>query len=155
MRVADRSVGHLQYSDRSVALSRLIDAGAISFMLERMPTSPVLVVDDNPDTRDAISRLLQIRGYPVVTAKDGWEALTYLQEGGRASLIILDLYMPRFDGRRFRDAQLRDDALARIPVVVFTVAVGETLPDVACVVRKNDPAALLGSVERALGTLDS
>jgi CheY-like chemotaxis protein len=111
-------------------------------------------VDDNPDTRDAISRLLQIRGYPVVTAKDGWEALEYLQEGGRASLIILDLNMPRFDGRRFRDAQLRDDALARIPVIVFTVAVGETLPDVAGVVRKNDPAALLGSVERALGALD-
>ena len=119
-------------------------------MLERMPTDPVLVVDDNPDTRDAISRLLQIRGYPVVTAKDGWEALAYLQEGGRASLIILDLNMPRFDGRLFRAAQLRDDDLARIPVIVFTVAVGETLPDVVGVVRKNDPAALLGSVERAL-----
>ena len=115
-----------------------------------MPTNPVLVVDDNPDTRDAISRLLQIRGYPVVTARDGWEALEYLQEGGRVSLIILDLNMPRFDGRLFRAAQLRDDDLARIPVIVFTVAVGETLPDVAGVVRKNDPAALLGTVERAL-----
>jgi CheY-like chemotaxis protein len=123
-------------------------------MVERMGTDPVLVVDDNADTRDAISRLLQIRGYPVVTAKDGWEALEYLQDGGPASLIILDLNMPKFDGRRFRDAQLRDDALARIPVIVFTVAVGETLPDVAGVVRKNDPSALLGSVERALGTLD-
>jgi CheY-like chemotaxis protein len=117
-----------------------------------MATNPVLVVDDNPDTRDAISRLLQIRGYPVVTAKDGWEALEYLRDGGRASLIILDLNMPGFDGRLFRAAQLRDDDLARIPVIVFTVAVGETLPDVAGVVRKNDPAALLGSVERALGT---
>ena len=118
-----------------------------------MATDPVLVVDDNPDTRDAIRRLLQIRGHPVVTARDGLEALDYLLSGGTASLIILDLYMPRLDGRLFRDAQLRDEALARIPVIVFTVAVGETLPDVEIFVRKNDPAALLGSVERTLGVL--
>jgi CheY-like chemotaxis protein len=114
-------------------------------------TKPVLVVEDNPGTREAIRRLLQIRGYPVVTAEDGWQALEYLLEGGAASLIILDLEMPRFDGRRFRAAQPRDAELARIPVVVFTVAVGETLPDVASVVRKSDPGALIGSVERVLG----
>ena len=121
-----------------------------SSILERMATKPVLVVDDNPDTRDAISRLLQIRGYPVVTAEDGWKALQYLLDGGDASLIILDLNMPRFDGRHFRAAQLRNAELASIPVIVFTVAVGETLPDVASVVRKSDPGALLGSIERAL-----
>jgi CheY-like chemotaxis protein len=111
---------------------------------------PVLVVDDNQDTRDAITRLLQIRGYTVVTARDGLEALAYLTDGGRASLIILDLYMPRLDGHRFRAAQLRNEAFARIPVIVFTVAVGETLPDVLGVVRKSDPGALLASIERAL-----
>jgi CheY-like chemotaxis protein len=116
-----------------------------------MAANPVLVVDDNRDTRDAITRLLQIRGYPVVTARDGSEALEYLRGGGPASLIILDLYMPHLDGRLFRAAQLGDEALRHIPVIVFTVAVGETLPDVACFVRKSDPSALLGSVERALG----
>lgn len=116
-----------------------------------MVAGPVLVVDDNPDTRDAITRLLQIRGYPVVTAKDGAEALEYLQGGGSASLIILDLYMPRLNGQLFRAAQLRNEALARIPVIVFTVAVGETVPDVVSFVRKNDPASLLSQVERALG----
>jgi CheY-like chemotaxis protein len=115
-----------------------------------MSRDPVLVIDDNPDTRDAISRLLQIRGYPVVTAKDGLEALEYLNAGGPASLIILDLYMPRLDGRLFRAAQLRDEALARIPVIVFTVAVSETLPDVESFVRKNDPTSLLGRVEGVL-----
>ena len=119
-------------------------------MLEGMSTKPVLVVDDNPDTRDAISRLLQIRGYPVVTAEDGWKALQYLLDGGDASVIVLDLNMPRFDGRHFRAAQLRNPEFAHIPVVVFTVAVGETLPDVVGVVRKSDPGALLGSIERAL-----
>jgi len=116
-----------------------------------MTIDPVLVVDDNPDTRDAITRLLHIRGYPVVTAKDGVEALEYLFAGGRAALIILDLHMPRLNGQLFRAAQLRDEALARIPVIVFTVAVGETLPDISGLVRKNNPGALLGQVERALG----
>jgi len=116
-----------------------------------LPDDPVLVIDDNADTRDAITRLLQIRGHPVVTAKDGQEALAYLRSGGRAALIILDLYMPHLDGRLFRAAQLRDEALAEIPVIVFTVAVSETLPDVDGFVRKNDPVTLLARVEQALG----
>jgi CheY-like chemotaxis protein len=119
-------------------------------MVKPMASPPVLVVDDNPDTRDAIRRLLQIRGYPVITARDGVEALEYLFDGGDASLIILDVYMPRLDGRLFRAAQLRDERLARIPVIVFTVAVGETLPDVDGLVRKSDPGALLDCVERTL-----
>ena len=57
---------------------------------------------------------------------------------------------PRLDGRLFRAAQLRDERLARIPVIVFTVAVGETLPDVDGFVRKSDPTALLACVEQTL-----
>jgi CheY-like chemotaxis protein len=112
---------------------------------------PILVVDDNSDTRDALRRVLQIRGHPVVTARDGRDALAYLRGGGPASLIVLDLYMPRVDGRRFRAAQLGDPGLAHIPVIVFSVAVGETLPDVVGFVRKNDPLALLSRVEQVLG----
>ena len=116
-----------------------------------MALAPILVVDDNPDTRDALRRILQIRGHPVVTARDGEEALAYLHDGGTASLIILDLYMPRIDGRLFRTAQLGDPALAAIPVIVFSVAVGETLPDVRGFVRKNDPLSLLAQVESVVG----
>jgi len=111
---------------------------------------PILVVDDNADTRDALTRVLQIRGHPVVAARDGWEALAYLRGGGHACLIILDLYMPGIDGRRFRDAQLGDPSLARIPVIVFSVAVGETLPDVVGFVRKNDPLSLITRIEHTL-----
>ena len=120
-----------------------------------MVTDPVLVVDDNPDTRDAITRLLQIRGHTVVTAKDGLEALEYLLAGGRASLIILDVYMPRLDGHLFRAIQLRHEALAHIPVIVFTVAVGETLPDVERFVRKSNPGELLDTVEHTLARASS
>ena len=119
-----------------------------------MAGDPILVVDDNRDTRDAVRRILQIRGHPVVTARDGEEALSYLRDGGRASLIVLDLYMPGVDGRLFRSAQLDDPELAHIPVIVFSVAVGETLPDVVGFVRKNDPLSLLTRVENIVGEAD-
>ena len=120
-----------------------------------MAADPILVVDDNPDTRDALRRVLQIRGHPVVTARDGQDALTYLRSGGPASLIVLDLYMPGIDGRLFRAAQLGDPELAHIPVIVFSVAVGETLPDVVGFVRKNNPLALLSQVDHVLGSAEA
>jgi len=128
-----------------------IDASGQSSMLgDEVSTDPILVVDDNPDTRDALRRVLQIRGHPVVTARDGRDALKYLRGGGPAALIVLDLYMPGIDGRLFRAAQLSDPELARIPVIVFSVAVGETLPDVVGFVRKNDPLALLSHIDQVL-----
>jgi CheY-like chemotaxis protein len=68
----------------------------------------VLVVDDNPDTRDAVVTLLQISGYRAVGAPDGRDALAYLKGLGDPSLILLDLRMPVMDGWRFREAQLAD-----------------------------------------------
>lgn len=107
----------------------------------------MLLVEDNTDTRDALARLLRLRGYEVVETGDGQAALEYLWSGGRAALIVLDLVMPRLDGKRFRARQLEDEELARIPVVVFTAAESGRLPDVVHV-RKTDPDALLAMIDR-------
>ena len=116
------------------------------------PPEPVLLVEDNDDIRAALARLLDLRGYTVVEASDGQEALEYFREGGRASLIILDLFMPRLDGRTFRAIQMQHAELAHIPVIVFSVAEGETLPDVVGFVRKSaTPDSLLSLVDRAAG----
>jgi CheY-like chemotaxis protein len=72
----------------------------------------------------------------------------YLERGGRASVIVLDLVLPRMDGRLFRVKQLEHDELARIPVIVFT-ATAHGLPDVVAVVRKTDPESLLDIIDRA------
>jgi CheY-like chemotaxis protein len=82
----------------------------------------ILVVDDDAAVVRPLARFLELEGFRPVTATNGFEALSYLRGGGGASVIILDLRMPVMDGWAFRREQLRDPALAQIPVVVLTGA---------------------------------
>jgi CheY-like chemotaxis protein len=79
-----------------------------------------MVVDDNPVCRDVLGILLRGEGYAVWEAANGRQALERLRAGPPPGLIVLDLDMPVVDGPTFRAAQLRDPALADIPVVVLT-----------------------------------
>ena len=56
----------------------------------------------------------------MVSAANGREALDRLHEMSPPSVILLDLMMPVMDGEQFRGEQLRDPALASIPVVVLS-----------------------------------
>jgi len=81
-------------------------------------TSPrLLVVDDDPDVRDSLSRALRYAGYQVLTATHGGEALDAVARSP-VDLIVLDVLMPIMDGfeacRRLRE---RGDAT---PVLVLT-----------------------------------
>ncbi len=59
----------------------------------------ILVVDDEAAIRDLTRDILQVRGYEVILAKDGVEALdAYRQNWGRIDLVILDMVMPRLGG---------------------------------------------------------
>lgn len=60
-----------------------------------LPT--VLVVDDNHDNADIIRQFLESRGYPVIVAHSGEEALS-LFETMRPSIVLLDVMMPGRDG---------------------------------------------------------
>lgn len=62
-----------------------------------MPTTNVLVAEDNPLNFELVRDLLDARGYAVEWAKDGEEALA-LARTGRFELLLLDLHMPRLDG---------------------------------------------------------
>ena len=79
----------------------------------------ILIVDDDPDALTLIGLTLERRGYSVVKAAGGAEALELVQQE-RPDLILLDLMMPHMDGyevcRRLKsDAQYSD-----IPVVMLT-----------------------------------
>ena len=80
----------------------------------------VLVVDDDPETRDSMELLLQSDGYTVVTAEHGDAALTSLRRGIIPCAILLDLMMPVMDGFQFRQEQLNDPQLAAIPVITYS-----------------------------------
>jgi CheY-like chemotaxis protein len=79
----------------------------------------ILVIDDDSDIREVVGEALQFAGYDVITARDGSQGLA-LARTFRPCLILLDLMMPTMTGWEFRAAQLKDAALANIPVMVVT-----------------------------------
>jgi CheY-like chemotaxis protein len=85
----------------------------------------ILIVEDEATTRDTLAELLEKDGREIVTAGDGREALERLKEVPRPRLILLDLMMPRMDGREFIHRQLADVSIAHIPTIVLS---GSTLP---------------------------
>jgi CheY-like chemotaxis protein len=80
----------------------------------------ILVVDDDVDIRDATRLVLEHRGYRVVTASNGQEALRLLRADGAVDLILLDMMMPVMDGWGFRRSQADGPAFVKIPVIVLT-----------------------------------
>lgn len=85
-------------------------------------TTDVLVVDDDYDIRDTMSEILSEHGYGVASAANGQEALEWLRENGAPALVLLDWMMPICDGACFREKQLADPELAKIPVVLISAA---------------------------------
>lgn len=79
----------------------------------------ILVADDSPVLRTAVTRLLEPAGYEVVLASDGIEAITNFYEE-RPDLVLLDVQMPKLIGyvvcRLIKD----DPAVAHIPVLILT-----------------------------------
>lgn len=80
----------------------------------------ILVIDDDVDVRETLSDLLVDEGYRVTGVNNGREALDYLKEATRPSLILLDMMMPEMDGWQFRLELQKDPSLARIPVVILS-----------------------------------
>jgi CheY-like chemotaxis protein len=81
----------------------------------------ILVVEDEDDVRESLAAILESEGYSVLEAAHGGEALERLRAADDdVGLILLDMFMPTMNGWAFRDAQVRDPALAAIPVIVIT-----------------------------------
>jgi CheY-like chemotaxis protein len=82
---------------------------------------PILVVEDDEDIRESLLDLLQDHGYDAIGARDGRDALNTLSHASPLPcLIVLDLMMPVMDGKAFREEQLKDPALSKIPVLVIS-----------------------------------
>lgn len=112
----------------------------------------VLVVDDDPDICEVMQMILGARGYRVVTAEGGDEALQLLRAGEEPCLILLDLMMPGMNGLEFRAEQLRDPVLAAIPVVMISAG-GDVVAKAAAVglpglLKPIDLDVLLATVAR-------
>jgi CheY-like chemotaxis protein len=80
----------------------------------------ILVVDDDRDLRQEIASIISDLGVEVMQAGDGIEGLERLAAGPLPSAILLDMRMPRLDGRGFLAALRDEPALSEIPVVTMT-----------------------------------
>ena len=80
----------------------------------------ILIVEDDEAIAQALASLLESEGYRAVHVPDGRSALQELRSGEKTNVILLDMTMPGMNGRRFREEQVKDAALAAIPILVCT-----------------------------------
>jgi CheY-like chemotaxis protein len=117
----------------------------------------ILVVDDDVDHCELISKVLARRGHHAMTALNGWEALLVL-DASHVDLIILDIMMPGMDGATFLGIMRNDKRRKHIPVIAVTALTEGPLAariralDVKQVFRKADfdLGEFANSVERQL-----
>src|ERR1017187_861716 len=119
----------------------------------------VLVVEDSFTVRELQRSILEAAGYPVVTARDGREALGVLERDSQIALVITDFEMPELDGLELPRAIRADRALSSLPVIIITSRGSEddqhrgieAGADAYMVKRSFDQQALLATVERLVG----
>jgi CheY-like chemotaxis protein len=119
--VDDRSMGFaLGVSDYLVKpVDRVRLAKALQRIFRGEPRGPVLVVEDDPATRDMLQHLLEGQGLEVLLAGNGREGLEQASAHPPA-LVILDLMMPEVDGFAFVEEARRRADLATTPIIVLT-----------------------------------
>ena len=116
------------------------------------PIGPILVVDDDPDSRTMLAIALEFEGHTVTTAESGLQALRVAQQH-RPSLILLDLMMPVMDGEEFRRQQLKIRSIRKIPIVVVSARhdasqIAGKLKAVGCIGKPVDFDALSVLIRR-------
>ncbi|MNH03973.1 Gliding motility regulatory protein [compost metagenome] len=107
--------------------------------LDQAPKRPllVMVVDDSVTVRKVTGRLLERHGMNVLTAKDGVDAMTLLQEH-RPDVLLLDIEMPRMDGLEGATQIRHDPALKDLPIIMITSRTGQKHRDRAMSIGVND-----------------
>lgn len=96
---------------------------------ERTSVRRVLVVEDDPGTRDLLVELLSGDGYETRVAADGLEGIAVANEF-RPDVIILDLRLPRMDGRDFLVAYRASAGPAAVVIVTGAIDAEVPLADV-------------------------
>ncbi len=114
----------------------ILDVGALVRSARPAPDMPApvvapesaqplaLVVDDSITMRRVTQRLLERNGFRVLTAKDGIEAVSVLQDH-RPDIILLDVEMPRMDGYEFARHVRNNVDTVNVPIIMVTSRVSE------------------------------
>lgn len=82
----------------------------------------ILYIEDNPDNRVLVRRLLQSEGYTMLEAENASSAMQVLEQT-RPTLILMDINMPDVDGYTLTNQIKAMPELAKVPVVAITANV--------------------------------
>ncbi|MFO1062239.1 MAG: response regulator [Pirellulales bacterium] len=119
-----------------------------------MPT--ILVVDDHAENRVSLKRLLEHRGFAVITAEDGLQGIE-VAGAERPDLVLMDVNMPKLDGWESTRRIHKLDGLTALPVIALTAYAEkrdrETAIECGCVdfhIKPVDFERLVEQIEDAL-----
>jgi two-component system, chemotaxis family, sensor kinase CheA len=119
----------------------------------------VLVVEDSFTVRELQRSILEAGGYPVVTARDGRDALAVIDTDPEIALVLTDLDMPQVDGLELTRAIRATDHRSSLPVIIVTSRGSaedrhhgiEAGADAYMAKHDFDQRTLLATVERLVG----
>ena len=117
----------------------------------------ILVVDDDSVLRRLLATVLKLRGFDVLVAEDGVQALEVLQHEDHVDLVLADIIMPQMDGWTLLE-RLKEHHPS-VPVILLTLIEeakptslrAEEMGAAACLVKPIDPVSLMSGVDRVLG----
>ncbi len=97
----------------------------------------ILLAEDNPANADSVMNYLRAKGYRLICAKDGQEAVK-LAQSEHPALILMDVQMPDVDGLEAMQQIRRDPRLANTPMIALTALVTPNDRDRCLVAGAND-----------------
>ena len=116
----------------------------------------ILVVEDSPTTRKVIALTLKQKGYMVIEAQDGMEALSKLSEK-KPDLILLDIILPKMDGYKILSIIKENEEFYTTPVIMLTSkdgilnkVKGKLAGSAAYLTKPFEPEDLIKTVEKYL-----
>ncbi|MGZ8794027.1 MAG: response regulator [Gaiellaceae bacterium] len=112
-----------------------------------LPSSTVMVVDDEPDMRYMLRVALESAGYAVVEAAHG-EAALELARRSPPQVLLTDRMMPRMDGGELIERLRADETTKAIPIVIITGTRGAQGGADAMLAKPVDIDELLALVDR-------
>ena len=111
----------------------------------------VILVEDDEDTRRALTVALKEDGYDVVAARNGLEALDHLRWRPSSACVVLDMRLPVMTGWEFRDILESDPRFRDVALIGITGGrwkPGDSRGFVALLSKPIDPRDLLEAVHR-------
>jgi signal transduction histidine kinase/CheY-like chemotaxis protein len=138
--------------DRGIGLSlgaaevmtKPVDRAELTSLLRNLLSrdGPILLVEDDPATRDTVRNTIEKMGLTVAEVTNGRSALSWLGENPPPALILLDLMMPQMDGFEFLDTFNSRVEWRHVPVVIITAkqltAAERGLLSVRTIIEKGD-----------------